>query len=242
MSANHDHGRHWYFLAVDGDPQAKLRNIFAEMAAGEALAVEHQKVYQMIDAAGDLRCGFLLREEQFIAGYPLVVDGYGWPLKVHDTLTWPDQIQANLVVSCEGQRLCLFDTQHFLHKQSYIDERERTFVVGALAYKLFETMYDDPAQEAQLSGEKAFFPLRPEDGGCADEIKFMSHVETVREVDFHGVSLRAYTLTLAEPEDFPMRLDVFAHPNVCERDFLPGDPISGFAWLFGAARAPEEEE
>jgi hypothetical protein len=64
----------------------------------------------------------------------------------------------------------------------------------------------------------------------------MSHVETVREIDFHGTTLRAYTLTLAECDDFPLRLDVFAHPSVCEREFRPGDAISGFAWLFGAAR------
>ena len=237
MTTSFDHGRHWYFLAVGGDAQQALQQIFSKLAAGEAYTVEHQKVLQLIDAEGDLRSGFLVRNEQFVAGYPMIVDGFGWPLKIHDTLTWPDQVQATLVASCEGQRICLFDTQHFLHKESYADTSERTFVVGALAYKLFETMYESPEQESELFATKAFFPLREEDGGCIDEIKFMSHVEAAREIDFHGITMRAYTVTLAEPEDFPMRIDVFAHPSVCERDFQVGDPISGFAWVFGAARS-----
>ena len=237
MTSSFDHGRHWYFLATQGDAQATLQSIFAKLASGQAYTVEHQKVFQLIDAEGDLRSSFLLRNEEFVAGYPIVVDGFGWPLKIHDTVTWPDQVQASLVASCEGQRICLVDAQHFLHKETYSDTSERTFVVGAIAYKLFETMYDNAQQEAELSQTKAFFPLQAEDGGAMDEIKFMSHVEAVREVDFHGITLRAYTVTLAEPEDFPMRIDVYAHPSVCERDFQPGEPISGFAWIFGAARA-----
>ena len=236
MTNPFDHGRHWYFLAVDGDAQQTLQRIFSKLADGEAWSVEHQKVFQLIDSTGDLRCGFLLRNEQFIAGYPLVVDGYGWPLKIHDTLTWPDQVQASIVASCEGQRISLFDTQHFLHKDGYAGDSEQMFIVGAIAYKLFDTMYESAEQEAELSETKAFFPLRPEDGGGADEIKFMSHVEAVREIDFHGITLQAYTVTLAEPGEFPMRIDVFAHPTVCEREFQVGDPISGFAWVFGAAR------
>ena len=236
MTTSPDHGRHWYFLAIGGDAQATLQSIFARLAGGQALTVEHQKVFQLIDPDGDMRCSFLLRNEEFIAGYPLVVDGFGWPLKIHDTITWPDQVQASLVASCEGQRICLFDTQHFLHKESYSDTSERTFVVGALAYKLFDTMYESAEQEAELSNTNAFFPLRAEEGGAVDEIKFMSRVEAVREVDFHGIAMRAYTVTLAEPEDFPMRIDVFAHPSVCEREFQPGEPVSGFAWVFGAAR------
>ena len=240
MTTSFDHGRHWYFLAVDGDAQQTLQRIFAKLASGNALTIEHQKMYQLIDSSGELRCGFLLRNDQFIAGYPLVVDGYGWPLKIQDTLTWPDQVQASIVASCEGQHVCLFDTQHFLHKEQYVQDSEQMFVVGAIAYKLFDTMYESPEQEEELGDKKAFFPLRPEDGGCHDEIKFMSHVEVAREIDFHGINLRAYTVTLAEPEAFPMRIDVFAHPSVCEHDFRVGDPISGFAWIFGAARRADE--
>ena len=236
MSTSFDHGRHWYFLAVDGDAQQTLQRIFGKLAAGEAWTVEHQKVFQLIDSSGDLRCSFLMRNEQFVAGYPLIVDGFGWPLKIHDTLTWPDQVQASLVASCEGQRICLFDTQHFLHKEHYAPDSEHMFVVGAIAYKLFDTMYESPAQEAELCQTNAFFPLRPEDGGCADEIKFMSRVEAARQIDFHGLSLQAYTVTLAEPNEFPMRIEVFSHASVCERDFQVGDPISGFAWVFGASR------
>lgn len=235
MTAAFDHGRHWYFLAIGGDVQQKLRGMFAQLAGGEAIAFEHQKVLQLVQPEGDLRCSFLLRNEQFVAGYPLVLDGFGWPIRIHDTLTWPDGIQANLMGKCNEFDICLFDTQHFLHKDSYRGGRERTFVVAALAYKLFTTIYDNDDQEFELTGKKAFFPLRPEDGGGVDELKFMSHVEAVRELDFWGVPLLAYTVTLAETEEFPLRLEVFAHPSVCEKRFQVGDPISGFAWLFGAA-------
>lgn len=240
MTASFDHGRHWYFLAADGDPQQKLRAMFGEMAQGNVLTVEHEGVFQMIQAEGDLRCSFLLRGDEFIAGYPIAVDGYGWPLKIHDRVTWPDGIQANLIASCEGARVCLFDAQHFLHRDSYSEESERTFVVAGLAYKLFDTVFESPEQKEKLAETKAYFPVDDAEGGRVDEIKFMSHVEVVREVDFWGTPLLAFTLTLAEPEDFPMRLDIFAHPSACEKEFRPGDRISGFAWLFGAARAAGE--
>jgi hypothetical protein len=167
LSTSHNHGRHWYFLAVNGDPQARLRGIFAEMAAGGALAVEQDGIYQMIEAAGDLRCSFLMRGEEFLAGYPLVLDGYGWPLRIHEVLPWPDGVQAHLVATCEGSRVCLFDAQHFLHKQAYAGEREQVFVVAALAYRLFETVYENENQEFELTGTKAYFPVRAEEGAAS---------------------------------------------------------------------------
>ena len=235
MTASFDHARHWYFLAIGGDLQQKLRGMFAQLAGGEAIAFEQQKVMQLVQPEGDLRCSFLLRNEQFVAAYPLVLDGFGWPLRIHDTLTWPDGIQANLMAKCDDFDICLFDTQHFLHKESYVSGRERTFVVAALAYKLFTTIYENDDQEFDLAGKKSFVPLRPDEGGGVDELKFMSHVEAVRDVEFWGVRLVAYTVTLAESDEIPLRLEVFAHPSVCEKPFQVGDPISGFAWLFGAA-------
>ena len=89
MTASFDHGRHWYFLAIGGDVQQELRSMFAQLGGGEAIAFEHQKVLQLVQPEGDFRCSFLLRNEQFVASYPLVLDGYGWPLRIHDTLTWP---------------------------------------------------------------------------------------------------------------------------------------------------------
>lgn len=235
MTYAYDHARHWYFLAVGGELQQKLRGMMAQLGSGEAIAFEQQKVLQLVQPDGDLRCSFLLRNDQFVAAYPLVLDGYGWPLRIHDTLTWPDGVQANLMAKCDDFDICLFDTQHFLHKESYGGRRERSFVVAALAYKLFATEFESDDQEFDLFGKKEFFPLRPDEGGGVDEIKFASHVEVVREINFWGVKLVAYTLTLAETEDFPLRLEVFAHPSVCEKPFRVGEAVSGFAWLFGAA-------
>ncbi|MCA9267465.1 MAG: hypothetical protein KDA41_03295 [Planctomycetales bacterium] len=233
MQTPPDHGRHWYFLAADGDPQHKLRQIFAQIAAKEALTVQHDGVTQVIDQGEDLRCSFLFRDEQFLAGYPMLADGFGWPLKIRSIVPWPDGVQASLVAECEGTPLSLFDTQHFLNKASYNSGHEQTFIVGAIAYRLFAA--DDEPQPPHDA--KAFLPATPEEGGQLDDIKFFTQVEAARDVDFWGVPLVAYTVTLAEPQRFPMRVDLFAHASACEKRFAPGDRISGFAWLFGAARS-----
>ena len=106
MTASFDHARHWYFLAIDGDLQNKLRAMLAKVGGGEAIVFEQQKVLQLVQAEGELRCSFVLRNQQFVAAYPLVLDGYGWPLRIHDTLTWPDGIHANLMAKCDGFDVC----------------------------------------------------------------------------------------------------------------------------------------
>lgn len=232
---SYDHGRHWYFLAALGDPQQRLRSIFSEMIAGKSLAVPHGDLIQLIDSEAELRCSFLLRGQEFLTAYPIAESGYTWPMQVHDVHTWPSDVEAHLIASCHGARVCFFDAQYFRHRQLYQEQPQQNFAMAGLGYRLYETIFESAEQEQKLGDTKAYFPVGEDEGGEPDEIKFMSHVEGIREVNFWGIPLFAYTVTLALPDDFPMRLDVFAHATACDKAFSVGDRISGFAWLFGSA-------
>jgi hypothetical protein len=79
---------------------------------------------------------------------------------------------------------------------------------------------------------KAYLPLSGDDAS-EDELQFSSHVEAVRPLDFHGVPFDVYTVTLALPDDFPMRVDVYTPRSAADEVLAVGDRISGACWLFG---------
>ena len=235
--SSHDHARHWHFLASAGDPQEQMHQIYQELISGsQSLMTQHEETMHLIDRDGQLRCGLLLHMKQPAAVHPLVVDGFDWPLEICEVLPWPDGCQGHVIASCRGAQVCLYDTHYFLHQHRYRSGEPLQFTVAGLAYSLFGTVFEDEQQAVSLAETKAYFPVSQEEGGEVDEFKFMSHVEAVRETDFHGLPLLVYTVTIALPDDFPMRLDLFAHRSSCEKQFAVGDPISGFAWLFGKFR------
>lgn len=107
-----------------------------------------------------------------------------------------------------------------------------TFRMNALAYRVGRTQFANPEQEALMGQMKAYLPL-PGDEASDDELQFSSHVEAVRSLDFHGVPFDVYTVTLALPDDFPMRVDVYAAQSIADESLAVGDRISAACWLFG---------
>jgi hypothetical protein len=104
--------------------------------------------------------------------------------------------------------------------------------MNALAYRVWPTQFESAEQETLMGQMKAYMPL-PGDEASEDELQFISHVEAVRSIDFDGVPLDVYTVTIALPDDFPMRIDVFTARAVADGQFTVGDRISGACWLFG---------
>ncbi|MFC1834102.1 hypothetical protein ACFL2Q_05125 [Thermodesulfobacteriota bacterium] len=231
------HGRHFYFLEDSGDPHDAVAEIINQILSGESGAgLNHGDYCQVIDARGDLMMSFLLHGRDIVAAYPYEDTGYGWPIEVKEVYVWPEGHEAQIVGSCNGARVGFFDTCFFKYRDTYRQDVPLTFLINGLAYKVFE----GEATEEFSDDFCAYLPLTPEEEGGVDEIKFESRVEEVNDVEFWGVPLLAYTLVLATPNDFPLRLTMYAHESAGPKRFAPGDRIGGYAWLFGMARLDSE--
>jgi hypothetical protein len=111
--------------------------------------------------------------------------------------------------------------------------------MNALAYRVWRTDFSSPEHEQQMGGMKAYMPLSDQGDFQAseDEVQFMSHVEKAWSLDFHGLAFDVYTVTIALPDDFPMRLNVYSPPSASQRRLVVGERISGVCWLFGRLAA-----
>ena len=175
---------------------------------------------------------FLARLDGVLTAYPYDDAGYEWPVEVKEVHAWPNGVEAQLVGSCNGARIGFFDTMFFKNGESYRQDVALTFLINGLAYKLSEGEVPEGFSEDYT----CYLPQPPERGGGVDEVSFDSRIEDVKEVDFWGIPLIAYTLTLAVPNGFPLRLTVYSHESAGPRRFDPGDRVAGYAWLFGFAR------
>ena len=227
------HGRHFYFLQQRGDPYEVANEIATEiMSSGKGVGLQHGDLFHITDGRGDLMFSFLGRAGEFLTAYPYDDNGFGWPIKVKEIYPWPNGVEGQVVGSCKEARVGLFDTLFFRNKDAYDRDVPLTFLVNGLAYKLFEGEVP-----RGFSADYTFYiPLTQEEEGGVDEVKFSSKVEAVEDVDFWGIPLIAYTLTLAVPEDFPLRLRMYSHASAGPRRFRVGDRLAGYAWLFGFAK------
>ena len=173
----------------------------------------------------------LVRPGEVLAVYPYDDTGYGWPIAVQSIFPWANGLEAQVIGTCHGATIGFFDTLYFRNKGYYRQDVPLTFLISGLAYKLFEGEVPEDFSEEFT----AYLPLTLAQEGGVDEVQFDSHVEEVREVDFWGIPLIAYTLTLATPEHFAMRLTMYSHESAGPRRFAPGERIRGIAWLFGSA-------
>jgi hypothetical protein len=232
------HDRHFYFLDQLGDPYAVLNDLINEMLAGcgrgEGSAFQHGDFFHICDGRGGLMLSVLMLAGDALAAYPYEDTGYGWPIEVKELYPWENGVEAQLIGSCIGARIGLFDTLFFANRNGYHLGGIRTFLVSGLAYQLQASEVPDDFSEDFCS----YLPLTPEDEGGIDEIQFDSCVEEKREADFWGVPLKVYTLTLARvgPDEFPLRLNMYFYEPEGAKDFEVGDRVSGVAWLFGFAK------
>jgi hypothetical protein len=229
------HDRHFYFLQERGAPLNVVDAIANEiLQTGQGVGMQHRELFHLCDMNQNLRFSAIFSSvtRTRLTAYPYDDSGFGWPIDVREIYPWANDIEGQISGSCMGARVSLFDTLFFKNKDSYVSGQPIIFLVNGLAYKMFEGEVPE-----SVSHDYCFYlPLTEQEEGGVDEIKFSSQVEDVEEINFWGISMIAYTLTIATPEGFPLRLRMYAHPSAGPKKFATGDRISGIAWLFGFAK------
>lgn len=229
------HGRHWQFLRAAGQSDgAIMAHLYqAHLTSQSNVMFLADDVRLLCEPAVELGIGLLMRHEKMRSAFPYAPGGHDWPVEVTEVYEWSDPIEGQLIGSCHGARIGWFDPHFAENRSRYrLNDGPQTIRVNALAYRVGRTTFDSAEQEALMGEMKAYMPIQDEQASD-DEFQFASHVEAVRSLDFHGAPVDVYTVTIALPDDFPMRLDVFTGRAVAEERFAVGDRISGACWLFG---------
>jgi hypothetical protein len=233
------HGRHWAFFEESGRSNAELMTHFDPIYRGDnSFEIYRDGTTRLLrEADAELGIVLLIRDSVIRSAYPDVMTGHEWPATIRDVYEWPDGDEAQLIGTCYPAAIKWFDTRYVQNRSRYRNlPTTATLSVSALAYQVWPTEFDTAEQESRMGGMKAYLPVSDQGDyvASADEIQFVSHVEAVRATDFHGLSMTVYTVTIALPDDFPMRLNVYAPPSAAAQSFGIGDRISGVCWLFGS--------
>lgn len=237
------HGRHWHFVEEAGRSQEDLMRMLTEVYASSASKVLFQvgETRLIVEPEKELAVGVLAQGTQIRSAFPYCSGGHIWPIELKQVNEWPGEIEAQHIGSCKGAKVCWFDP-HYAQCAAYYKKVSGPVVVqmNALAYQVWKTEWESPEKEAQMGQMKAYLPLGDQEGFDAshDEIQFMSHAEAIRPLDFHGVPMEVITLTVALPDDFAMRLNLYTPHTDRQATFAVGDRIGGVCWLFGKLAQP----
>jgi hypothetical protein len=157
-----------------------------------------------------------------------------------DVYEWPNPIEAQIIGSCNEAKVVWFDPHYAANRDQYRRSKgPLNFQINALAYHVERTRFASHEQETLMGEMTGYTPLSDAENFVAseDEIQFASHVEAVRALDFHRVPFHVYTLTIATPNDFPMRLNLYTPRTAAMDTFAIGERISGACWLLGRLAA-----
>lgn len=232
------HGRHWEFFRSAGHTDQDLLALFQEISTAPETETRFQSedVHLISETGKELSVGLLIHGDRLGSAYPYVESGHTWPIEVAERHEWPSGIEAQLIGSCHGAKIVWFDTRYAENRTTYdAATGPQNFQINGLAYSIWRTTFDSPEHEAEVGGMRAYLPLSDQENYQAsdDEIQFMSEVEAAWTVDFHDVPFDVYTITIALPDDFPMRLNLYTPRSMAEDVFTVGERIGGVCWIFG---------
>jgi hypothetical protein len=229
------HGRHWQFLRAAGHVDAVMMGHMyrAYLTSQANVLFETGGVRLICEPNVELGIAQLIRDGKIVSAFPYAPGGHDWPIEVHEIYAWPDPIEAQLLGSCHGARVGWFDPHFAQNRDRYKpNSGVQTFRMNALAYRVGRTQFGTAEQESLMGGMRAYMPISDPEAS-EDELQFVSHVEAVRTLDYRGVPVDVYTVTIALPDDFPMRLDVYTGRALADERLAVGDRITGACWLFG---------
>jgi hypothetical protein len=232
------HGRHWDFLRMAGYSDAEMISVFYQtsLASRGNVLSKSGDVSYVYEVDQEFGVGLLMDKDKIASAFPHVNGGYCWPVHIRHRYPWPNSMEGQLIGSCHGARVGWFDGRFGAQSEKYEGDASVTVQLNALAYRAWSTTFQTEDQEREMKGTKAYMPLQDEPGYTAseDEIQFMSHVEEAYSLGFFGIPIDVYTITLALPDDFPMKVKLYTPRMVSERLLKPGEGISGVGWLFGS--------
>jgi hypothetical protein len=237
------HHRHLSFLTEQQpndstliDPRAICQEIIGDYQANKAAVCVEGNFVHFVRATDNLQLSVLgrMKPPAIVAAYPYVDSGARWDIEVKEIYPWEDGCQGQIIGSCHGIRVALFDCFFFKNSQRYRVDTAVPFAVSALAYHIGAAGPTPPMMSDDFCG---FMPIEKEHGGDLDEINFVSSVVATKEFQCEGVEMVGYEIPLVKMGDaISLAVTVYSHKAVEERRFTVGDRIAGVAWVFGWAK------
>ena len=239
-----NHRRHWAILEGVEDAHDFLLQIFKQLLreGSGAGALVRGELCHMVDNRGHLMFSALLRrgeQLELLAMYPYAESPHVWPLLLERIEESADGLEARLLGSSDGTTVAFYDTLYLKNRDTYRLGDTYNLQVSAIAYQL----EPDQLGEEFAPDFTGFGPLSrfsPDSAAAPDEVVFHSYIEEVFAIDFWGVPLRVYVIPLARParDKPPLRVEVYVHDAVADRQFTVGERVRGVLWLFAMWPAP----
>lgn len=239
-----NHRRHWAILEGVDDAHDFLLQIFKQLLreGSGAGALVRGELCHMVDNRGHLMFSALLRrgeQLELLAMYPYAESPHIWPLLLERIEESADGLEARLLGSSDGATVAFYDTLYLKNRDTYRLGDTYNLQVSAIAYQL----EPDQLGEEFAPDFTGFGPLSrfsPDSAAAPDEVVFHSYIEAVFSIDFWGVPLRVYVIPLARPDRDkpPLRVEVYVHDAVADRQFAVGERVRGVLWLFAMWPAP----
>lgn len=227
ISFEYPHRRHWRFIEELHDPAQFFEGVFDQTTQGQGMALRHGDVYHVVDAQAELQVSFLIENQTVFSFYPYSEAGGAWPVNVAKEHWGPSPHEARVMGTCEGARVCLFDTLYFRNRVLYEQTGPHEFIVSGMCHAL------SPGE-----GE----PFAQWDDVNHDEIDFRAVVRDGRRFRFWDTAMSAYDTTLVLPEGVELPVTLYAPFSIEGVTYGPGDVIEGHAWLFGQVPPREDDE
>jgi hypothetical protein len=189
-----------------------------------------------------VRACVLLVNDLLATAYPQGLGGPIWPITVTDVIPWANGIEGQITGECHGAAVSFFDSRFYADRRRYRVGETYDFYMSAFAYVLGPAPHreaeSDIGAKVSFTGAHAYMPASMgNEGADIDDYWFHSPLEgEISEVDLSGRRLRLFPVTLALPEDFEMRVDLYAAEHVLSpgiESVRPGEDLEGFLWLQG---------
>lgn len=189
-----------------------------------------------------LRACVLMVNGRLATAYPEALGGPLWPVTVREVIPWANGIEGQIKGECHGAEVSFFDTRFYANKRKYHSGETYDFRMSALAYTMEPApdleVETDIGAKVSLKGASAYMPATAgNESADIDDYWFHSPLEEEpRTVQVVGRTLQIYPVTLALPEEFEMRVNLYAARHILRPGMdrvAPGDDLEGFLWLQG---------
>jgi hypothetical protein len=190
-----------------------------------------------------LRACVLVVNDRLVTAYPQAVNGPVWPITLREITPWANGVEGQVTGSCHGAEISFFDTRFYANQRRYKIGETYSFHMGALAYSVGRAadveMESDIGAKVSLEGAHAYMPASIGNEGAADIDDYWFHSPLdgpTAPAELVGRNLTLYPVTLALPDEFEMRVDLYAASHVVRPEMETTEQdsdLDGFLWLQG---------
>lgn len=193
---------------------------------------------------------------ELISGYPFIQSKNSIRLKITEINEWENLIEAVITGETEGeQTISFFDTEYFLHKESYNIGEKYDFSISALGYDieiLKENSFSFKGRDAidwlSKSGQEPSYDekgdvepvvfylnelvaLLPTDENYPDDVEFQSPINSIKTIQAFDKDFYKVRITIFRDPD--IEIDLYVRADFFDEMPKINDAIRGFIWLHG---------